>query len=528
MVSGVLFGCNALVSLFFWYLSFLSYPFFLVNVDSMRKMGSRFSVGLNAWSVLFLAWGVHGQTNVAAPTNENFVRRGFQSCKIRAMASIRHANSSAIVLGDYLYITGGELAQTVDGELSIYPRMSDSMCPYRSRHITNIALENNTLSIDLRYSWINNSVSLNVITQDAPPLNSGVLWASKDKSSLHAWGGEQSTLSNDSLIPVATNDLWRFDVNGQGGGTWQSSSVPSNFVRTSGSQYTSGGDVGYILGGYVSDRTSPDNQLLRAWPMSPGMVSYDMTTGAWLNESSCVGDSCYRDNGFMQFVDGFGSSGVIVALGGCTQTTPTYFGQCNATAPDALSNIYIYDPAQNNWFTQKASNVPGQLPAPRQDFCGVGVPGDNGTYEIFIFGGGLYSDSTDEDLTHLDEVFVLSLPSFTWFKADYTPVNARTAHSCNVIGRRQMISLGGVNPAGNIWLPADPWTQSIGVFDMTEMRWIDGYNASAEDYKTPEVVRAWYADQGQYPNWDSEDVKALFFNKLTSKSPACASSRLQI
>lgn len=396
------------------------------------------------------------------------------------------------------------------------------MCP------SDAALENNTLSIDLRYSWTNSSVSFNVMTQGAPVLNTGVLWPSQDESSFYAWAGEQSSLSNISVVPVPSNDLWRFDVNGQGGGTWQSSSVPSNFVRTSTSQYTAGGDVGYILGGYVSDRTSPENALLGRWQMSPGMVSYNMTTGAWLNESSCIGDSCYRDNGYMQFVDGFGSSGVIIALGGCTQTTPTYFGQCNATSPDALSNIYIYDPARARWFTQTASNAPGQLPQPRQDFCGVGVPGDNGTYEIFIFGGGLYSDGTNDDLTYLDEVFVLSLPAFTWFKADYTPTHTRTAHSCNVIGKRQMISLGGVNPTGNLWLPADPWTQSIGVFDMTEMRWADGYNATAEDYVTPDVVKAWYAGNGPYPNWDSDDVKALFFNKSTSKFPACPLSSVHV
>lgn len=36
---------------------------------------------------------------------------------------------AAIVLGDYLYIAGGELAQTVDGALSIYPRTSGSTYP---------------------------------------------------------------------------------------------------------------------------------------------------------------------------------------------------------------------------------------------------------------------------------------------------------------------------------------------------------------------------------------------------------------
>lgn len=377
--------------------------------------------------------------------------------------------------------------------------------------------ENNTLSIDLRYSWTNSTVSFNVITQSAPVLNSLVLWADDNGTSFYQWAGEQSSIVNSSILSVPQNDLYQFTPDGQGSGTWQDISVPSNFIRTSSALYASGGGTGYLFGGYLDRRTSPDNADLGGWPSSQGLVSYNMTIGSWLNETSCVDGSCFRNNGYMDFIPAFGSAGVLVALGGCSQDTPTYFGLCNATSPNNFSTIEIYDPSQSLWFTQTASNAPGELPEPRQEFCGVGVQGDNGTYEIFIFGGGLYTTDSDDDQTYLDEVFVFSLPGFVWSKADYPPSQARAKHSCNVIGQRQMFSIGGINPTGNTWLPADPWTQSIGIFDMTEMQWTNGHNASAQNYVTPAVVKSWYQQNGMYPTWDSDGVQQLFVNKLSSK-----------
>lgn len=38
----------------------------------------------------------------------------------------------------------------------------------------------------------------------------------------------------------------------------------------------------------------------------------------------------------------------------------------------------------------------------------------------------------------------------------------------------------------------DPWPYSLGIFDLTDLEWKDEYNAEAEDYQTPEVIRDWY------------------------------------
>ena len=113
----------------------------------------------------------------------------------------------------------------------------------------------------------------------------------------------------------------------------------------------------------------------------------------------------------------------------------------------------------------------------------------------------------------LDEVYVLSLPAFAWFKADYPARHPRILHTCQVVGNRQMLSIGGHDPTdvyNNTWI-ADPFSQGLGIFDLTAMQWSDRYNAGAEAYETPAVVKAWYAANGPSTRtWDSPAVKKLF------------------
>ena len=93
---------------------------------------------------------------------------------------------------------------------------------------------------------------------------------------------------------------------------------------------------------------------------------------------------------------------------------------------------------------------------------------------------------------------MLSLPSFQWFKADYLAKETRQGHSCHVIGNRQLITVGGIDPAlKEIDAVSDKKTRDVfpfgvGVFDMTDMKWKDRYDADAPAYKSPKVVREHY------------------------------------
>ena len=112
--------------------------------------------------------------------------------------------------------------------------------------------------------------------------------------------------------------------------------------------------------------------------------------------------------------------------------------------------------------------------------------------------GGLRQDL--EEFAVSDEVYVLSIPGFVWFMlSGPTVAPARFSHTCELVGSRQMLSIGGLdNPQlgqdffADFRIP-DPFTQSIGIFDMTDSVWKTGYDADEPPYQTPQIVKDWYA-----------------------------------
>jgi hypothetical protein len=115
---------------------------------------------------------------------------------------------------------------------------------------------------------------------------------------------------------------------------------------------------------------------------------------------------------------------------------PENSGTPNDPVVLGFDHIYMYDPASKNFLNQTASeSTSGSLPQPRNGFYSVGAPGSNGTYEIFIYGGASSAWSDDTALEQSDEVFILSLPGFVWFKVDVPHTGGQRAqHTCNLIG----------------------------------------------------------------------------------------------
>lgn len=95
-------------------------------------------------------------------------------------------------------------------------------------------------------------------------------------------------------------------------------------------------------------------------------------------------------------------------------------------------------------------------------------------------------------------MFVLTLPAFVWFKANYTAVASRQAHTCQLVGNRQLLTIGGTDPAVQEHYAiayenaTDTFAQGLGIFDLTEMTWSDSYDAKAPAYKSPQVVTDYY------------------------------------
>ena len=120
-----------------------------------------------------------------------------------------------------------------------------------------------------------------------------------------------------------------------------------------------------------------------------------------------------------------------------------------------------------------------------------------------------------------DEVYILSLPAFAWFKANYTSVDPRIYHTCHVFGN-QMLSIGGLNPSFATSQDArndtDPFWEGIKVFDMTALEWTNYYNASAAPYTPPETILHYYGGQLKYPSWSLSAVQDLFIIRNSSAS----------
>lgn len=129
----------------------------------------------------------------------------------------------------------------------------------------------------------------------------------------------------------------------------------------------------------------------------------------------------------------------------------------------------------------------------------------------FIFGG---TDRTNKQI--FDDVYVLSLPGFVWHKVEAdSGGGGRSGHSCIVIGKRQMLSVGGVDDHDGftdvLWSTPDPFPNGMAVMDLTNLTWSGEYDANADEYKSPAFVRDWY-DKGNQAsvNWSSRDVEQLF------------------
>ena len=118
--------------------------------------------------------------------------------------------------------------------------------------------------------------------------------------------------------------------------------------------------------------------------------------------------------------------------------------------------------------------------------------------------GGVINYKHGSNAANSDQVYILSLPAFQWFKAIYPPGFSRALHTCHTTNTNQMIIVGGVDPrndtgrtgSGNHGSePVDPWPEGIGIFDMTAWKFKDFYEANTKQYETPDSIKQFYNDK---------------------------------
>ncbi|MCJ1268773.1 hypothetical protein MMC22_008661 [Lobaria immixta] len=393
--------------------------------------------------------------------------------------------------------------------------------------------DNTTYGIDLSKDWANSTLNLVQTTRppDAVALLSESLWFDEKQNSIYCFGGRNSYANGalNSLAPPVES-IWGFKQNDNGSAAWyqvigpvSTTPFPTNIHRLTHGISASDGSRAYYLGGLYSGDTSPSTSNVNPKDLinPPGLLIFDFNTYTITNSSdggylspqiSGSGDS---PPGTMINIPTYGDNGILVIL-------PSGRDRQDS----AFNNITLYDKQNQKWYSQITS---GDIPQPRFSFCAAGVEGDGkNSFEIFMH-GGVINNVVGSQAANSDQVYILSLPSFRWFRANYTSAHSRGGHTCH-IKNSQMIMIGGQDPTHSVnWLGdadgpkdlfADPWLQGIGVFDMKALRFQDSYQAKARAYETPDFIKTYYSTAGnQYPSsWTSAAVKELFERKTNSSS----------
>ena len=92
-----------------------------------------------------------------------------------------------------------------------------------------------------------------------------------------------------------------------------------------------------------------------------------------------------------------------------------------------------------------------------------------------------------------DLAVVLTLPAFRCIQVDASHNCARVGHTCHIVGRSQLLSIGGVDAAqSDPWSTVDTAFQGLGTFDLDGWKWTQGYNASAAPYKRADATESFY------------------------------------
>ncbi|KAI9931940.1 hypothetical protein MW887_009441 [Aspergillus wentii] len=354
------------------------------------------------------------------------------------------------------------------------------------------------MEVDMKSSWNwQKNISINAINKTANPSTGtdpplvvrGALYsgASTD-SSIYLYGGTNSYLNTSFpgfQKPTSSQyALWSCDTDGD---SWNQYDVTLNApYRPAGGAYAEAPDQGlaFWLNGYIDNGTSNglegQSGLLR---YLDGLIVIDTNKQTAKNVSTSSMDNFPRAKGGMAYISGVGSKGILVAIGGVTK--PTSDGSSsNQGTYVSFNEIDFLDVASldngdenGSWYKQKAS---GDIPDGRIDFCLVTASAkDNSSHNIYMYGG----QATNKVY---DQIYVLSIPSFTWTRI-YEGESPRYGHTCHLVANRQMLTVGG-SSTDALTAACDWETKGVAVYDISSLTWGSTYDASASAYEVPSLV----------------------------------------
>ena len=220
------------------------------------------------------------------------------------------------------------------------------------------------------------------------------------------------------------------------------------------------------------------------------MTSFDFGKSTWTNAStfSAGGSSGSRNSSTsnvapilradatMTYVPNLGTDnkGVLVLIGG---------GNDNQMIDNSV--LDIYDVGAGAFVKQPTQ---GQIMTPRVNHCAVrgsAVVGNEEQHMIYVYGGQPSNRSTQLTEGQSTDMYILTLPSYTWTYVGSNLTSqptARAGHTCELLGD-QMISIGGYIAEDILCEQPGIW-----VFNTTSLEWITDFTPG-RNFTTPELLR---------------------------------------
>ncbi|KAJ5502111.1 Galactose oxidase/kelch beta-propeller [Penicillium fimorum] len=435
---------------------------------------------------------------------------------------------SANILRDTIFLNGGQLwYQKGYDDGSALPDPDKNV--EATLYYLNLTTSFNTTS-DFMQILNNMSVGLGSANM-APTYVDGAMLANDNE--FYLYGGMPPNA--EGLHPPAANEVMSYAAHQYGayrtlwGPGWQEEYLSPNVTRyiTNGAGASAPSEnLGFYFSGmHAQDWGNLTSSQKQSNQTADTLITLDMSVlsdGKWTNDTlpSYIPP---RSNAELVWVP-VSKSGVLVAIGGVINPVAlsrSYNLNSSQTAeskrisPTFMETVSVFDVDSKTWYLQKTKgDIPPQLTA----FCSVlASAADGSSHNIYIYGG---YDGIENSANPSDDVYILSLPSFEWFKA-YSGTNkhSRSGHRCIKAYPDQMLAVGGqhVDPAhcleGGL----------IVNFNLNTLKFEDEYDPTTwSKYKVPDLVTKHIggnSDGGATAtgpsSWTNSSLEAVFGKKYS-------------
>ncbi|KAF2116289.1 hypothetical protein BDV96DRAFT_491395 [Lophiotrema nucula] len=410
----------------------------------------------------------------------------------------------SVVKNDVLYIDSG--VQTWNGTSVKGPFYGISQSTRNICHSHNYIMN---IPLNFTWDWKSNIIVNAVPKNDSNP-NTGTLPPSltrghmfhgpAEDSAVYIYGG--TTFMGNRSFPgyrqpdASTYPLWSYNLNSSGY-QWQQYDLSLPWMPNHGAAAEAiDQNLGFYLNGQIDwgteTRTLNFSNTTAYRPLD-GMLVIDLQNQTATNISTPgIGGGGPRVGGTMEYFASVGGMGVLVALGGMVNNTYLSgpnddYNHGSLIAFDSVDvfdiDSYLQDTSSNGtWYRQ---NTTGDIPAPRIDFCTTSISApDNSSHHIYLYGGIDPNKGQDINAGY-DDVYVLSIPSFTWTPIFQNGASPRWGHNCHVAGKRQMVTVGGNITNTGI---CDWELKGVAFLDMSTATWGSVFLTNTSEFTVPKQV----------------------------------------